>query len=124
MSAWPMVAPYAAGTLWNDAAEDPRAIRFGDLVGRKRDDFRDVVGVERREGLLEGGENGAGGFENTENFRGGFDLPFPAINRLDGGDEIDASGELSFHQGCANLSRLLDVRECTKDYQYVAHADS
>ncbi len=76
------------------------------------------------EGLLEGRIGGAGGFENCEDFRRRFYVPLPAVDRLDGGHEIDASGELPFHQSRANMSRLLGERECAKDYQNVAHAAS
>ncbi len=68
------------------------------------------------EGLLEGRENGAARFENGEGFRSGFHLALPAVNGFHGGDEIHARDELPFHQSCANLTRLLRLGECAKDY--------
>lgn len=95
--------------------EDPGSVGVCHGGGGEGDDFRDFVGMKLGEGCLEGGKGGAGGFKNGEDFGGGFDFPFPAVNRLDGGHEIDASGELPFHQDRANLSRLLVEREHAKD---------
>ena len=72
--------------------------------------------MELGEGLLEGGENRAAGFKNGEGFRRHFYLPLPAVNRFHGGNEIHARDELPFHESRANLTRLLRLGECAKDY--------
>ena len=95
--------------------EDPSAVCIRDLIRGEGDDFRHFVGVQFGERLLESWEDGAGGFENGENFGGGFDFSLPAVDRFHSGDEIDARCELPFHKGCANLTRLFRLGECAKD---------
>jgi PAS domain-containing protein len=89
-----------------DGFEEPGGVGLSDVGGVEGEDFRDVVGVEFGEGVLEGGQGGGGGFEDGEGFGGGFDSTLPAVDRLHGGEEIDAGRELPFDERCANLSRL------------------
>lgn len=108
----------------NHLAKDPLPIGTGNLFRGQGDDFRDVVGVEFGERFLELGKSGGGGLENGEDLGGGFQFSLPAVDRLDGWDEIDTGRELPFHEGCANLSRLHRIGEGAKNHQNVTHASS
>jgi len=102
--------------------EQPCLVGFGDGSGFESDDFRHIVGMGLCESALERAECGSAGFENGEHFGGGFDPPLPAVNRLHGRNEIDASRELLFHQRCANLSRQGRLGKRAEHDKHLVHA--
>lgn len=67
------------------------------------------VRVQQFEPGLEGCVRRGGGLENGEHLRAALDSSLPAVDGLDGGQEIHAGGELRFHEGRANLPRLLNI---------------
>lgn len=67
--------------------------------------------MEFLEAGFEEGPGGGGGFEDGEDFGGGFDFALPAVDGFDGGDEIDAGGELRFDQGRGSLAGFPEVGE-------------
>lgn len=86
------------GGLGGDVVEDPLSVGFGDVVGAEGDDFGDVVGVEACEFGFEAFEAGGGGFDEGEGFGVGLGVSLPAVDGLDGGDEVDAGRVLLFDE--------------------------
>ena len=113
-----------SGTLrlfFSHAAEQPRAVSFGDRSGLDRDDFRHLVGMESGKLEFEGGVGRGAGLETREGFGSGFQPSLPAKNRRHGRNEIHARRQLLFHQRCANLSRHVWIRERAKDHSDFIH---
>lgn len=64
------------------------------------------------------------GLENSQHLCRCLQPALPAIDRLDGRDKVDTSGELPFNQRCANLSRSREIGKGAQDDADRFHAQS
>lgn len=87
-------------------------VAVGDFEG---DDFGGIVGVTGVEKRFELGIGNAGGFDESEGFMVGLDGLIPSVYGFDGGDDIDAGGELILDEKCANLTRYIGIGEGGED---------
>lgn len=87
-------------------------VAVGDFEG---DDFGGIVGVIGVEEGFEVWVGDAGGFDEGEGFVVGLDGIVPGVDGFDGGDDIDAGGELLLDEKCANLTRHIGIGESGED---------
>lgn len=76
--------------------------------------------------VFQGGEAGAGGFQEEQDFRAGFDFALPAIVRFDFGNEIGASDEAGaegFASEAAGDSQIWRGDECEHKFSRDLHED-
>ena len=74
-----------------------------------------VVGVFSHDEFFQGGEPGAGGFHEEQDFGAGFNFSAPAVMGLDFGEQIGAGDEAGLEGGAGEAAGGFKVRRGDED---------
>src|SRR5438270_6886788 len=94
-----------------DVDLDPVGVASIYFVDGPAGDARDVIAVEADDPGDQRVGRRVGRLENGGDFLGALDLAFPAIDRMNRSENVDAGGEPLLHDRASDALRLLGVGE-------------
>jgi len=88
---------------WVSFAQQPVEVGVAGGFRSQNEELGNLVRVQAADGFFELGEVGGGGLDEEQELGRGFDLPLPAVDRGEAGDDVDACGESLVDEGAGDV---------------------